>query len=138
MFPELQLHFWVPIVQTIFVWLFIWGIHGKMCLSLKHVSLRLLWWSRIHLSMQGPRVQSLVRELCMCAQSCLTLCNSMDCSPPGFSVHRIFQARILEWFAISFFRESSWIRDRTLVFCTVGRFITEKYDSEWQITGKGS
>ena len=31
------------------------------------------------------------------AQSCLTLCNSMDCSPPGSSVHRIFQARIQEW-----------------------------------------
>ena len=109
MFPELQLHFWVPIVQTIFVWLFIWGIHGKMCLSLKHVSLRLLWWSRIHLSMQGPRVQSLVRELCMCAQSCLTLCNSMDCSPPGFSVHGIFQASILEGIAISFSRGSFWL-----------------------------
>ena len=36
------------------------------------------------------------------AQSCLTLCNHMDCSPPGSSVHEIFQARILEWVAISF------------------------------------
>ena len=36
------------------------------------------------------------------AQSCLTLCDPMDCSPPGFSVYRIFQARILEWVAISF------------------------------------
>ena len=36
------------------------------------------------------------------AQSSLTLCNPMDCSPPGFSVHGIFQARILEWVAISF------------------------------------
>ena len=34
------------------------------------------------------------------AQLCLTLCNPMDCSPPGFSVHEIFQARILEWVAI--------------------------------------
>ena len=34
-------------------------------------------------------------------QSCLTLCNSMDCSPPGFSVHGVLQARILEWVAIS-------------------------------------
>ena len=31
------------------------------------------------------------------AQSCLTLCNLMDCSPPGSSVHGIFQARVLEW-----------------------------------------
>ena len=34
-------------------------------------------------------------------QLCLTLCNPMDCNPPGFSVHGIFQARILEWVAIS-------------------------------------
>ena len=37
------------------------------------------------------------------AQSCPTLSNSMDCSPPGSSVHGIFQARILEWVAIAFF-----------------------------------
>ena len=36
----------------------------------------------------------------MCAQSCPTLCNPMDCSPPGSSVHGIFQARILEWVAM--------------------------------------
>ena len=35
-------------------------------------------------------------------QSCLTLCDPMDCSPPGASVHGILQARILEWVAISF------------------------------------
>ena len=39
-------------------------------------------------------------------QSCPTLCNYMDCSPPGFSVHGIFQARILEWVAISLSRSS--------------------------------
>ena len=36
------------------------------------------------------------------AQSCLTLSNPMDCSPPGSSVHGIFQARVLEWGAIAF------------------------------------
>ena len=40
-------------------------------------------------------------------QLCLTLCDPMDYSLPGFSIHGIFQARILEWVAISFFRESS-------------------------------
>ena len=35
-------------------------------------------------------------------QSCPTLCDSMDSSPPGFSIHGVFQARILEWVAISF------------------------------------
>ena len=36
------------------------------------------------------------------AQSCLTLSDPMDCSPPGSSVHGIFQARVLEWSAIAF------------------------------------
>ena len=44
-----------------------------------------------------------------CAQLCLTLCNPMGWSSPGSSVRRIFQARILEWVAISFSRVSSWL-----------------------------
>ena len=44
----------------------------------------------------------------------------MDCSPPGFSVHGIFQTRILEWVAISFSRGSSWLRDQTRISC-IGR-----------------
>ena len=40
------------------------------------------------------------------AQSCLTICDPMDCSPPGSSIHGIFQARILEWSGISFSRSS--------------------------------
>ena len=55
------------------------------------------------------------------AQSCLTLCDPVDCSLPRFSVHGIFQARILEWVAISFSRGSSRPRDRTRVSCIVGR-----------------
>ena len=54
------------------------------------------------------------------AQSCLTLCDPMDCSLPGFSVHEIFQARVLEWVAISFSRGSSWPRDWTQVSCIAG------------------
>ena len=45
------------------------------------------------------------------AQLCPTLCNPMDCSLPGSSVHGIFQARILEWVAIPFSRGSSGPRD---------------------------
>ena len=48
-------------------------------------------------------------------QSCPTLCGAMDCSPPGSSVHGLLQARILEWLAILFSRESSWPRDQTCV-----------------------
>ena len=50
----------------------------------------------------------------MNVQSCLPLCDFMDCSPPGFSVPGIFQARILEWVAISYSRASSWPRDQTV------------------------
>ena len=58
------------------------------------------------------------------AQSCLTICDPMDCSPPGFSVHGSFQARVLEWAVISFSRGSSWFRDQTQVSCIAGRFFT--------------
>ena len=48
-------------------------------------------------------------------QLCPTLCGPMDCSPQGSSVHGIFQARILEWVAISFSKGSSQPRDLTHV-----------------------
>ena len=65
---------------------------------------------------------------CVCVlvtQSCPTLCNLMDCSPPGSSVHRILQARILAWLAFPFSRGSSPPRDWTLAFCIscIGRGI---------------
>ena len=57
---------------------------------------------------------------------CPTLCDPMDCGPPGSSVHGVLQARILEWVAISLFRGSSQPRDRTRVSYIAGRFfITE-------------
>ena len=55
------------------------------------------------------------------AQSCPTLCDPVDCSPPGSPVHGILQARILEWVAISFSRGSSQPRDQTRVSCIAGR-----------------
>ena len=65
------------------------------------------------------------------AQSCPTLCNPMDFSPPGSSVLEIFQARILDWVAISFSRGSSQPRGLTQVSCTAGRFFTD-----WATKGK--
>ena len=53
--------------------------------------------------------------VCSVAQSCLKLCDPVDCSPPGSSVHVISQAEIQEWIAISFSRGSSRPRDQTLV-----------------------
>ena len=52
------------------------------------------------------KVAHLNRGVCM-LQLCPTLCNLMDCSPPGFSVHRILQARIQEWVAMTSSRGSS-------------------------------
>ena len=55
-------------------------------------------------------------------QSCLTLGDPIDCSPPGSSVHGILQARTLEWVAMPSSRESSWCRDQTCISCT-GRWL---------------
>ena len=60
----------------------------------------------------------------MRAQSCLTLCDSIDCSPPGSSVLEVFQATVLEWVAISFSKGFSSLRDQTYVSCAAGRFFT--------------
>ena len=67
------------------------------------------------------------------AQSCLTCCDPKDCSLPGFSIHGIFQARTLEWVAISFSRGSSWPRDWTQVSCTAGRWFPFWATSEAQM-----
>ena len=68
--------------------------------------------------------QRLAYEWVLVTQSCLSLCDPMDYSQPGSSVHRIFQARTLEWVAIPFSRGSSRPRDWTLVSCIAGRFFT--------------
>ena len=60
--------------------------------------------------------------VCIVSQLCLTLCDLMVCSLTVSSVHQIFQARILEWVAIPFSRESSQPRDLTWVSC-IGRWI---------------
>ena len=51
--------------------------------------------------------------IALVTQLCPTLCDPIDCSPPGSSVHAILQARILTWVAIPFIRGSSWPRDQT-------------------------
>ena len=63
--------------------------------------------------------------VCVHIQSCPTLCNPTDCSPPGSSVHGILQVGILEWIAIPFTRGSSLPRDWTRVSYIAGRFFTE-------------
>ena len=67
-----------------------------------------------------------------------SLCNPMDYSPPGSSVHGILQARILEWVAIIFSRGPSWPRNQTQVSCNAGRFFTDISGYPWSSAGKES
>ena len=60
--------------------------------------------------------------VCLVTQLCQTLCDPMDCSPPGSSVHGTSQARILEWVAISFSRGSLCPRDQIQVSWIAGVF----------------
>ena len=64
------------------------------------------------MDLEGKFVNSHSEVKVKIAQSCLTLCDPMDCSPPGSAVHGILQAAILEWVA-TFSQESSWRRDWT-------------------------
>ena len=84
--------------------------------QLRHIGLVVLWY----VESSWTRDQTFV--LCICiicsdAQSCATLCDPMDCSPPGSSIHGIFQARTLEQVAISSSRGSSHPKDWTRVSC---------------------
>ena len=61
----------------------------------------------IHLGQPSLSEEGLKESESEVAQSCLTLCNTMDCSLSGFSIHGILQARVLEWVAVSFSSGSS-------------------------------
>ena len=76
-----------------------------------------VWWSCVCVCV-------CVYVCVLVAQSCPTLWDPMDCSPPGSSVHGILLATILEWVAIPFSRGSSWLKDQTKVSCIAGRFFT--------------
>ena len=74
----------------------------------------------------GPKhKRNSFKAICCCcsvSKLCPPLCGPVDCRPPGCSVHGISQARILEWIAISYSRESSHPRDWTHVSC-IGRWV---------------
>ena len=82
--------------------------------------------------------------------SCVWICDPMNCSPPGFSIHGPLKARLLEWVSMLFSRGSSWPRDWTLVSFITGRFSIDRVTGEaplqyfispdmwcWQILCKG-
>ena len=109
--------------------------NGIYHLILRHKRQLVMWWLQSTLTVSCSRCWTtfpsswlktkgvnVLGWLCSVAQSCPSLCDPMDRSPPGSSVHGILQARILEWVAIPFSRGSSQPRDLTHVSC-VGRQI---------------
>ena len=80
----------------------------------------------------------LARTVCSVTQLWLSLCHLKDCSPLGSSVHGIFQARKLEWVAISFSRGSSWPRDRTVSPTLAGTFFTAEPWGKPNLAVRGS
>ena len=83
-------------------------LHGSFLVSQTNISWR-EGWSEVQV---------------LALQPCLTLCNPVDYSRPGSSVHGVLQAKILEWVAIPFSKGSSAPKDRTQVSCMAGRFLT--------------
>ena len=78
------------------------------------------WWAAVYGVTQS---QTWLKRLSSSSSS-KTLCDPMDWSLPGFSVHGILQARILEWVAMPFSRGSFLPRDWTWISCIAGRFFT--------------
>ena len=113
---------WLPIFEHLMAFTRIKG-------TIWYTSLFQCQWGKyllIYHSFIGQSVKNLpaMQKWSEVAQPCPTLCDPMDCSLPGSSVHEIFQARVLEWGAISFSRGSSRPRDRTWVSCIVGGCFT--------------
>ena len=102
-----------------------WGIHFTHTHTHTHTQTHTLW--------EGSYMESFLKDLlikwkdnyvmwhccccCVVTRSNPTLCDPIDYSLPGSSVHGIFQARILKWVAISFSRGSSHPRDQTCISC---------------------
>ena len=70
------------------------------------------------------------------AQLSATLCDSVDCSPPGSSVQGVLKARILKWVAIAFSRGSFWPRDWTQVSCIAGRLFFTIWETREDLTDR--
>ena len=95
---------------------------GKLKFNVKSIipMERLAYWYKIACEIQRTISYFLQTLLKVVTQLCLALCDPMDWSLPGSSIHGIFRARVLEWVAISFSRGSSRPRDPTQVSHIVG------------------
>ena len=95
------------------------GVEGGKLQIDKWVGSFLFFESTVHL-----RLCKMVYNESVSRSVCPTLCDPVDCRPPGSSVHGFLQARILEWVDIPFSRGSSQPRDWTQVSCIAGGFLT--------------
>ena len=101
------------------------------------------WVQNIH-SVKLKHTDKMLWNEVLVTQSCPTLCNPMDCSPPDPAVHGILQERILAWVAIPFSRGSSWPRDLTRMSCIAdslqselpGKPINAIHLKKWNFYGK--
>ena len=116
-------------------WLALWGVrewphrdHLSLPLLCVHSALKVQGHMKSWVFYRTTWSSTCVSLCCAKSlQSCPILCDPMECSPPGFSVHGIVQARILEWVAMPSSRGSSRPRDGTHIFCvscTAGGFFT--------------
>ena len=115
--PEVNSQVWIPLPKR---WSESLSFHSKEYQEACRFIFSCFSWCLL----QGFRKQQRIESESEVAQSCLTLCDPMDCSLPGSSVHGIFQAIVLEWTAISFSRGSSQPRDWTQVSYIVDRWFT--------------
>ena len=106
---------------------FILLFHNILLLSFHHWDL--VWWQVEVFRFSSLKV--------LVAQVCPTLCDPMDCSPPGSSVYGILQARRLESVVMCFSRGSSHTRDQTCISCITGRFFTVWATREAQLNVLG-
>ena len=95
-------------------------------------------WIPYRLSHQGSPIFRAAAAAAKSLQSCPTLCDPIDCSPPGSPVPGILQARILQWVAMPSSRGSSKRRDQTQVSRIAGRFLTSELSGKPKNTGVGS
>ena len=110
----------LPVVQA--CKLFLPNINVEKVIYLR-LMYSVLWIKRFWYDILANTIlESYIRESTKSIQLCPTVCNPMDCSLPGTSVHGFLQARILEWVAMFFSRASPRPRDRIHVSCT-GRWV---------------
>ena len=112
---------WLNIIWVFYVYLhYRWRNWGTVRISNFSKMIKLI--SSRSMKQIGDILDPRSMLLVLVTQSCPTLCDPINCSPPGSSVFGILQARILEWFAICFSRGSFQPRDWTQVSCIAGRF----------------